>query len=115
MGEVSESEEGGDDENEQDDGENSDEEYDDFENERRHSFKKYRKDMDADEETKIFGQPAPAFPNHKWVVKWESWKFLSDYIRKARYTDPDRFDMHVYTDQHGWGLQEQMQNMVGRG
>lgn len=74
--------------------------------------KKYREVLKADDKRNLFGQPASVYPEHKWVVKWESWEFLTNYMRKSRYTNPDRFDMTVYTDFHGWGLQEQMENMI---
>ncbi|KAK5131100.1 hypothetical protein LTR08_001318 [Meristemomyces frigidus] len=45
-------------------------------------------------------KPASEHPSHKWIVMWQSWTLLTDYMRFATYTNPGLFDMHIYSDFH---------------
>jgi hypothetical protein len=75
-------------------------------------FEKYR-DISNDEiDRNVVDQPAKDFPERKWVILWEGWKFLHDHVRRAKYCSPDRFSMYISNDFEGWGLQELMENMV---
>lgn len=57
-------------------------------------------------------KPAGDFPDHKWIAMWETWKLLCEYRRRATYTNPDNFGMHIYNDFNGYGLNELIENFV---
>ena len=40
---------------------------------------------------------------------------MTEYERRATYTDPDNFDMYIYNDFHGYGFQELLENLVSLG
>lgn len=57
-------------------------------------------------------KPAVEHPEHRWIAMWETWKVFSYFERRASFTNPDFFKMHIYKDFHGEGLQEVVENMV---
>jgi hypothetical protein len=42
---------------------------------------------------------------------WKGWTMLTDWMRRADYTDPDSFGMYIY-DFHWYGLIELIENLV---
>ncbi|KAI4949017.1 hypothetical protein J4E91_005479 [Alternaria rosae] len=66
---------------------------------------KFRKDG-------LFKAPASKHPEHKWVMLWDAWLKADLLGRKAKYCNPDAFEMNLYTDWQGWGMQEIMENMM---
>ncbi|KAI4702448.1 hypothetical protein J4E81_002811 [Alternaria sp. BMP 2799] len=60
----------------------------------------------------LFKAPASKHPEHKWVMLWDAWLKADLLGRKAKYCDPDAFEMNLYTDWQGWGMQEIMENMM---
>lgn len=57
-------------------------------------------------------KPASDFPGHKWIAMAEAWKLSLGYHRKATYTCPDMFAMHIYNDFCSLGIIECMENVV---
>ena len=43
---------------------------------------------------------------------WQSWMIIADYHRRQMYCEPDRFNMYIYSDWYGYGLQELLGNLV---
>jgi hypothetical protein len=43
---------------------------------------------------------------------WGAWLRYDGFCRRAKYCDPDNFNMHLYTDWKGWGMQEIIDNAV---
>jgi hypothetical protein len=52
--------------------------------------------------------------DHKWVLMWKTWLIFDGFCRRAKYCDPDNFNMILYTDWKGWGMQEIVDNSVRR-
>ena len=59
-------------------------------------------------------KPVAEFPDHKWIVLWETWTLICEYRRLATYTNPDMFGMHIYNDFNGYGIQELVENLVSK-
>lgn len=72
----------------------------------------YQPGFDAEKKKGIFKAPPSEHKDHKWLMMWDA--FLKDDLlgRKAKYCDPDNFGMHIYSDFHGYGMMEIVQNMV---
>jgi hypothetical protein len=75
-------------------------------------FDKYTKMFDETTKSGILFEPANDHPDWKWTILWEGFKNFSDYRRRAKYCNPDLFEMYIYNDFEGWGLMELMENMV---
>lgn len=60
----------------------------------------------------IWGASPTAHKNHKWVIMWSAWLRYDGFCRRAKYCDPDNFNMHLYKDWKGWGMQEIVDNAV---
>ncbi len=69
---------------------------------------------DYEKNKKIALSPATKHPDWKWITTFGSWKIFCEYNRRAKYCCPDRFDMDLYNDHEGWGLQELFENWVRR-
>ncbi|KAF1963018.1 hypothetical protein CC80DRAFT_588495 [Byssothecium circinans] len=54
---------------------------------------------------KIF-QPASEHPEWEWVMMADAWDKFDLWRRRAKYCDPDNFNMYIYNDWKGYGLQE---------
>lgn len=69
---------------------------------------------DGEQRNKVemFPKPAEEHPEWKWIMMWQSWTSLTDYMTRASYTDPDLFDMYIYNDFHWYGLAELIENLV---
>jgi hypothetical protein len=63
-------------------------------------------------EKQIFGAPPSKHMDHKWKIIWSAWLRFDSFCRRAKYCDPDAFDMTLYTDWKGWGMQEIVDNAV---
>lgn len=68
---------------------------------------------DQDEITKMHLKSPSEHPEWKWTMSWKSWQLLCDWSVRARYTDPDNFEMYIYNDFHGYGMIEMVENAVG--
>lgn len=66
----------------------------------------------ADAKDNPASKPVADHPDHKWFSMWKSWTNYCDLKRLAFYTCPDAFDMYIYNDFHGYGIQELVQNTV---
>ncbi|KAI0003598.1 hypothetical protein F4779DRAFT_92148 [Xylariaceae sp. FL0662B] len=60
----------------------------------------------------IATEPAAQHPGYRWICMWETWKMYCDLKRRATYTDPDLFNMWIYNDFHGYGLQELIESVL---
>lgn len=78
-------------------------------------FEVFKNEANGEIKRNLIDQPAKDYPDRKWVMLWEGWKYLQDCTRRAKYCSPDRFGMYIYNDFEGWGLQELMENMVSCG
>jgi hypothetical protein len=58
------------------------------------------------------GKPASEHPDWKWVVMHETWMIVTEWHRRTDYCNPDNFDMYIYNDWFGYGLQELQENLV---
>jgi hypothetical protein len=67
-----------------------------------------------EEACRVHSKPASEHPDWKWVVMDETWMIMTEWHRRASYCDPDNFDMYIYNDWLGWGLQELHENLVSR-
>ncbi|KAK8095700.1 hypothetical protein PG999_013722 [Apiospora kogelbergensis] len=65
----------------------------------------------AQRDKKLLGEPAEKHPEHKWVAFWKTWTLFIGWSEAADFCDSDAFGMHIYTDFHGWGLQEIVERM----
>lgn len=43
---------------------------------------------------------------------WNAWQKQKLLSRKATYCDPSNFDMNLYNDWNGWGIQEIIENVM---
>lgn len=43
---------------------------------------------------------------------WKAYKSSHEYSLRAKYCDPDNFDMYIYNDFNGYGLVELIENTV---
>ncbi|KAJ3158294.1 hypothetical protein HDU86_003003 [Geranomyces michiganensis] len=82
----------------------ADDEYDEM--------KKMKNTANAEFKANIVYAPAKDFPDRKWVMLWDGWKQFKNYVKRAKYCDPDRFEMHISNDFEGYGFQELLENMV---
>ncbi|KAK5128308.1 hypothetical protein LTR85_002975 [Meristemomyces frigidus] len=82
---------GGGDEDDDDDEEQEDGEQDS-------SADKSSDETKEGEKESLFPKPASEHPEHNFVMMWQSWTSLCDYMRRASYTNPDLFDMYIYND-----------------
>jgi hypothetical protein len=60
------------------------------------------------------GKPASEHPDWEWIVMDETWSIIQEWHRRADYCQPDNFDMYIYNDWFGYGLQELQESLVGR-
>ncbi|KAI1387461.1 uncharacterized protein F4822DRAFT_406569 [Hypoxylon trugodes] len=67
---------------------------------------------EAKAEDNIEMKPAVEHPNHRWVAMWETWKLFSTWERRASYTNPEFFNMHIHKQFHSHGMQELVENML---
>ncbi|KAF2847709.1 hypothetical protein T440DRAFT_500905 [Plenodomus tracheiphilus IPT5] len=65
-----------------------------------------------EEEAGIWRAPAAQHPGHKWIIMWSAYLKYDLLCRKAKYCDPDNFNMYLCNDWHGWGLQEIIENQL---
>ncbi|KAF3045275.1 hypothetical protein E8E11_004420 [Didymella keratinophila] len=54
-----------------------------------------------DDAKDIFGAKPELWPEHKWLMMWDAWAKFDDLCRKAKYWDPNNFDMHILIDFDG--------------
>ena len=59
------------------------------------------------------GKPASEHPDWEWVVIDKTWTIVTEWHRRMDYCNPDNFDMYIYNDWYGYGLQELQENLVG--
>lgn len=75
-----------------------------------HLLYRYNEAVKADDSIEL--KPASEHPEHRWVAMWETWKLFSAWERRASYTNPEFFNMHISKHFHGYGMQEMVENMV---
>ncbi|KAI8934718.1 hypothetical protein NX059_008407 [Plenodomus lindquistii] len=68
--------------------------------------------FEAEKKAGIWQAPAAEHPEHKWVMMYSAYEKYDLQARKAKYCDPDMFNMYLYNDWHGWGLQECIENQL---
>ena len=76
------------------------------------SEKLYDENFKKEKEAGICSAPAAEHPDHKWVIMKSAILKYNLWRNKAQYCNPDYFNMHLYTDWHGWGLQEIIENQL---
>ena len=76
-----------------DDEDEDDEDEDDGADEQAHE----KRDRDGSGEKKMWPKPANERPRWRWIMLWQSWSLLCDWVRRASYTDPDNFGMVILT------------------
>lgn len=61
-----------------------------------------------DEESKqnIFRASPNDHPHRKWVMMWSAWTKVCDMRLRVEYCNPDNFNMYIYNDFRGYGIQE---------
>lgn len=74
--------------------------------------KLYRPGYIEENKKAIWGASPSEHSENKWVVMWSAWSRFDDCCRRGKYCDPDAFNMHIYTDWHGYGMQEILDNAV---
>ncbi|KAI0377009.1 hypothetical protein F5Y04DRAFT_192299 [Hypomontagnella monticulosa] len=74
-----------------------------------HLLYRYNEAAKADDSIE---KPAAEHPDHQWVAMWETWKLFSTWERRASYTNPEFFGMHISRHFHGYGMQEMVENML---
>ena len=72
-------------------------------------FEVFKKEFN---EKNIFMEPAAQHKDWKWIIMWEGWKTFADLHRQTKYCNPDNFNMYIYNDFQGWGMQELIENTV---
>lgn len=72
----------------------------------------YKPIWEKETEQGIQGASPEKHPGHKWVIMFNAYMKLDWLQRKARYCNPDNFDMDLYNDWYSWGLTEILENMV---
>ncbi|KAF1938112.1 hypothetical protein EJ02DRAFT_425980 [Clathrospora elynae] len=75
-------------------------------------FREYIKESDKAEESGTILRPVKDHPDWKWVILWEGFETFLTYKRRANYCAPDNFQMYIYNDFNGYGLQELMENLM---
>jgi hypothetical protein len=60
----------------------------------------------------IWGATPSKHQDHKWVIMWSAWGRFDGFCRRVKYCDPDNFDMNMYTNWKGCGMQEIVDNAV---
>ena len=45
-------------------------------------------------------------------MTWDAWKKYDTLQRRAKYCDPDNFNMYIYNDWNSWGIQEIMEQQA---
>ncbi|KAH9875132.1 hypothetical protein J1614_004622, partial [Plenodomus biglobosus] len=68
--------------------------------------------LDKEEAAGIWRAPAAKHPDHKWIIMSSAFLKHDLLSRKAKYCNPDNFNMYLYNDWHGWGLQEIIENQL---
>jgi hypothetical protein len=86
--------------------ENEDEDEGDEEEDEQKIYDAYNKDA----KSKWNGKPASQFPDHKWIISEQGWEAYINLGEQADYRDPDNFDMYIYNDFYGYGIQEVIEN-----
>lgn len=61
---------------------------------------------DEESKKKIFRASPKDHPTHKWVMMWSAWTSFCDMRLRVKYCDPDNFNMYIYNDFRGYGIQE---------
>lgn len=84
---------------------------DEGETEKEEVYNRYKKDYDKTVKTR-WAQPAANHPDWLWVIQTDAWKKSLDWKDQDQWCDPDNFDMHIYTDSHGYGQQEIINNAI---
>lgn len=90
------------------DSENEDEDEEEGDNAGESGNEKRDKSKDKD----MWKKPASDHPDWKWVMMWQTWQIMCDWHRRTDYCNPDNFDMYIYNDFYGYGLQELLENLV---
>ena len=70
--------------------------------------------FEAEKAKAIFCKPASEVKDWKWIIMLDGWDEADLWSRRAKYCDPDNFNMYIYNDFKGWGLQEVIENIVSR-
>ncbi|KAI0113214.1 hypothetical protein F4814DRAFT_338994 [Daldinia grandis] len=73
-------------------------------------LEEYNQEIRAEDNIEM--KPATEYPDHRWIAMWETWKLFSAWERRASYTNPDFFKMHIHKHFHGQGMQEMIENML---
>ncbi|KAF3061026.1 hypothetical protein GL218_03102 [Daldinia childiae] len=73
-------------------------------------LEEYNQEIRAEDNIEM--KPATEYPDHRWIAMWETWKLFSSWERRASYTNPDFFKMHIHKHFHGQGMQEMIENML---
>jgi len=61
---------------------------------------------------KILHKPAAEQPDYKWIAMEKTWQLFLEWDRRQSYTNPDNFEMYIYNDFYGYGLQEMIENIL---
>lgn len=78
----------------------------------------WARDGDGDDEEeqatgkKVHAKPSSEHPEWQWVVMRQTWLIMTEWHRRTDYCKPDNFDMYIYNDFFGYGLQELQENLV---
>lgn len=68
--------------------------------------------LDDEEARAVHNKPASEHPEWKWVTMNETWLIMTEWHRRTDYCQPDNFDMYIYNDWFGYGVQELQENLV---
>ena len=74
--------------------------------------KRYKPIYEQEIKDGIYEAPPSEHEGHKWVIMWSAWLKTDLLGSKAKYCDPNRFGMDLYTDWRGWGMHEIAENIV---
>lgn len=74
--------------------------------------KRYKSYLEEVVKMNLFKASPSDHPGHKWVIMWNAYLKMDLLGRKAEYCNPDNFNMNMYTDWRGWGMQEILEREV---
>jgi hypothetical protein len=66
----------------------------------------------GEEKSRIWAASPSQHKDHKWVIMWSAWSRFDGFCRRAKYCDPNKPHMQIYTDWEGWGMQDIIDNTV---